>query len=839
MSRYGRTSPARSSWALDAALLRRRGDVQDTDARAVAAAFVGVIERLAAQGPVVVAIDDMQWLDTCSANVVSFAARRLAAGAALLCTTRTEEAPPRIQLPSPDWVRRIRLRPLTVSELHQVLTTRLGTSVFRPTLLRIHEISGGNPFFALELGREVGTNRRITDLSLPSSLSDLVRVRISRVGAEVEGALLAMASLSVPTVQMVAMATDMAPDHLVELLAEAESQALVAIDGNRIHFTHPVLAHGVYSGAPPRRRREMHRRLAELVTEPELRARHLALSDPVGEPQTLEALDAAAEIARARGAPAAAAELLELAIGLGGDQPKRRILCATNYFAAGDPGKARLLLEAVVEDLPAGPLRAQALNQLGLVRLYDDSFTEAAELLECGVRDSAADVGLRVRILVTLSFCLLNAGRPEQANERIQQAVADAQTLGVAPLLSTALGMRAVLDFMSGQGFDEATMQIAVDTEEPDPAIPLAFRPNVQMTLLRAWTGELDAAREVLAALAQRCLALGEEGELFFVTFQLGLIDIWRGDLPSAAITADDTMERASQLGGDFPLFIALTVRAMVAAYAGRADDARRDLSDAIAAAQRCKSMRLAEWPTTLCGFLEVSLGDYRAAVHALEPLLTIAQMFPDAMEIISASFIPEAAEALIGLGQLDDAEPLIEALERQGRRHDRAWSLAVGLRCRAMLLAARGDLTAATTAAELAMAEHERLPMPFERARTQLLLGQLQRRQRRRDAAATIKKALQTFDELGTGLWAARANTELARAMSGRRRSDGLTPSEQQVAQLAVSGMSNRDIAAALFVSPKTVEVNLSRIYRKLNIRSRVELYRALENSDARSSKQ
>ncbi|MGA8331248.1 MAG: helix-turn-helix transcriptional regulator, partial [Mycobacterium sp.] len=165
----------------------------------------------------------------------------------------------------------------------------------------------------------------------------------------------------------------------------------------------------------------------------------------------------------------------------------------------------------------------------------------------------------------------------------------------------------------------------------------------------------------------------------------------------------------------------------------------------------------------------------------------------------------------------------------------DRAWMLAVGGRCRAMLLAGRRDLSAATTAAEQAMTEHERLPMPFERARTQLLLGQLQRRQRRRDAAAnTLREALHTFEQLGTALWADRVNAELARGMSGRRRADGLTPSEQRVAELAVSGMTNRDIAKALFISPKTVEVNLSRIYRKLNIRSRTELYRALESSNA-----
>jgi DNA-binding NarL/FixJ family response regulator len=142
------------------------------------------------------------------------------------------------------------------------------------------------------------------------------------------------------------------------------------------------------------------------------------------------------------------------------------------------------------------------------------------------------------------------------------------------------------------------------------------------------------------------------------------------------------------------------------------------------------------------------------------------------------------------------------------------------------MLQAAGGDVDAATVAAERAMADHDRLPMPFERARTQLLLGQLQRRQRRKDAgAATVREVLSAFEHLGTPLWADRARAELARANIGPRRTIELTPSEQRVAELAAAGKTNRDIAAALFISPKTVEVNLSRIYRKLGIRSRVEL--------------
>jgi DNA-binding NarL/FixJ family response regulator len=142
------------------------------------------------------------------------------------------------------------------------------------------------------------------------------------------------------------------------------------------------------------------------------------------------------------------------------------------------------------------------------------------------------------------------------------------------------------------------------------------------------------------------------------------------------------------------------------------------------------------------------------------------------------------------------------------------------------MLLAAQGDLAAASVAAERAMLEHDRLPMPFERARTLLLLGQLQRRQRKKDASVTtLREALNVFEKLDTPFWVARARAELERSSVGRERGAGLTPSEQRVAELAASGMTNREVAATLFISPKTVEVNLARIYRKLGIRSRAEL--------------
>jgi DNA-binding CsgD family transcriptional regulator len=268
-------------------------------------------------------------------------------------------------------------------------------------------------------------------------------------------------------------------------------------------------------------------------------------------------------------------------------------------------------------------------------------------------------------------------------------------------------------------------------------------------------------------------------------------------------------------------------LQSALAAYTGQEFDARRDASEALAVCQSCDSPFLVTvWPATTLGFLDVSLGNYEAALDTLEPWLRAVEEEPNATEIFVAPFLPDAIEAMIALNRVGEAENLIDALERNGSRLDRPWMLAVGARCRAMQLAAHDDLVAASLAAERAMLEHDRLPMPFERARTQLLLGQIQRRRRQKSiAATTLREALNTFEELGTALWADRVRAELARVKVGLHPTDDLTASEQRVAELAASGMTNRQVATVLSISPKTVESNLMRIYRKLGIRSRAEL--------------
>ena len=188
--------------------------------------------------------------------------------------------------------------------------------------------------------------------------------------------------------------------------------------------------------------------------------------------------------------------------------------------------------------------------------------------------------------------------------------------------------------------------------------------------------------------------------------------------------------------------------------------------------------------------------------------------------------FVPDDIEALIALGKLSEAELILDRLERSARRLDRATMIATAGRCRGLLMAAGGEMRSAVACLERALEDHERVPMAFERGRTLLALGRTRRRAKfKRAARDALEEAVATFETMDARLW-----TELARAEYGRiggrsPASDQLTPTERRVAELVADGLTDREVAAALFVTPKTVSTELSRIYRKLDVHSRTAL--------------
>lgn len=337
-----------------------------------------------------------------------------------------------------------------------------------------------------------------------------------------------------------------------------------------------------------------------------------------------------------------------------------------------------------------------------------------------------------------------------------------------------------------------------------------------------------------MEAIRRVCVDRGHESDMQLIAVQMFMAEYWRGNLPAAEAIARENTDRARMLDGEIPRCSELSLQCALAAHAGRLDDARATGREAIDASIRCGMEGLAIGPIAFLAMIENATGNHQAALDVVAPILFDRPLWPAGTELMTSIYMPDGIEALIQLGRYDDAAPLVEQLERNGARVDRPWTQAMGARYRAMLHAAHGDFESAVESAQQAMTHHDRMTMPFEKARTQLLLGQLQRRQRRRvSAAETLRDAVSVFEQLRAPVWADRARDELARAEVGRRVSDVLSPSEQRVAELAGSGMTIREVAAALFISPKTVDANIVRIYRKLGIHSRAELGRYVRGAE------
>jgi DNA-binding CsgD family transcriptional regulator len=273
--------------------------------------------------------------------------------------------------------------------------------------------------------------------------------------------------------------------------------------------------------------------------------------------------------------------------------------------------------------------------------------------------------------------------------------------------------------------------------------------------------------------------------------------------------------------------------RALISAQMGRLDAARaaagEGLSVSAAAGDSYGSILL----NGVLGFAELSAGNLEAAEASLSSAADLADHISLA-EPAAWRFHANQAEAVIGLGDLDRAEGLVERLEGWGHTTGRAWTLATAARCRALLLAARGDTPGAIQALEEALGHHQHLAMPFELGRTLLVMGQVQRRAKHKRAARQhLQRALEIFESLPAPLWAERARSELSRIGLRPPAPLALTATEERVAGLAASGHTNRQVAQALFLSPRTVEANLARVYRKLGVSSRAELGAAMARKE------
>ena len=812
---------------LEVATLRREAGGNDLEPRAVGTALTAVLRRVADRGPLLLAVDDAQWLDRASASSLAFALHRLDDRAVrLIAAVRVEgpARPPSVvdaleSTVGHQQVHRLALGPLSIGAMHQVFLDVLGASLTRPVLVRIHKAAAGNPFYALEIAREVerlGTPPPGRPLPVPEDHRDLVLQRLRRLPRATRGVLAEVAALSRPV----------AADLDLDALAPAERAEVVHVqpDG-RVDFAHPLFGSLLYASLPEVERRGLHRRLAERVESLEERARHLALAASGPDAVSAEVLDRAAEAAGSRGAAEVAVELKELAVRLTPPADREAVvrraleLARRRYFA-GDATGARRDLNRLLPTVPSGEARAEVLLELGSVVWNqgenDDGLRLVSEaLLEASTPSLQAKIHARASAL---------AEDCDVAVEHAEAALALIDEHEEPLLYSFALHNLARWKMYSGRGADHEALEKGMRLQRELAGWEVSTVPAF-------WArdfDDFDTARHRFHEMLRVFREQGDEASSSSALAQLAVIEALTGRLERARRYADEALDLAHQTEQDLWINVALNAQGQVHVRSGNLEAARAAAGEALRRIEVQPDTTIECMVRAVLGLAALSAGDVAEADRQLsrsDELLAIHHTREPAPDRFQA----DHAEAVIALGDLDRAESLVARMEERAEKIPRPWILATSARCRGLLLSARGDLDGAVTALRSATTHHEHLDMPFERARTSLALGQvLRRRNERRAARVALEEALRAFEQLGVTPWVERTRAELARVPVRHAPSD-LTPAEQAIARLASAGLTNREVAERAFVSAKTVEANLARVYAKLGIHSRAELGRVM----------
>ncbi|HEU5211735.1 MAG TPA: AAA family ATPase [Gaiellaceae bacterium] len=809
--------------ALQVALLREEVSGEPVDRRTLAVAVHDALRLLSDRGPTLIAVDDVQWLDPSSSRALGFALRRLDGRPVLLLVARRlaeggHQSELERALP-PDRVRRLMVGPLSVGALHRFLRDRLQRSFPRQTLLRIHERSGGNPFFALELARVLPADvDPLQPLPVPETVEEVVGARISALPAAVRDALAVAAAVGTASeslLQRAGVATG--------ALDAAVAARVVERENGMIRFTHPLLSSVLYDDLGEERR-AVHARIAKAAEEPVLRARHRALSTATPDAEIAHLLDDAATLASDRGAPAATAELAEHALRLTpvdqADERRRRALAAAHaHLAAGEWTRAR----SITTDLLAGtrgPLRAEALLVLAAFQ-HDDL---AVPLLEEAVREAASHPALQALIHIRLAAAERFRKGFAGALEGTRAALVLADRVGDDGLRFKALAQLSWLGGVVGDAEAPAYRARALEVATASGDARLLREANALVWRMLIDSSSIDAAR---VTLEREHREWQERDELFDaqVVWELSWLELWAGRWERAAAHAARARDIGLQYGVEKNQDYIPS--AWVAVHRGQLELARQEAERGL---KLCEE-QIGFYPPLLQavpGLIALWSGDAAAGADCLERADRQAQILgwgsPDARP-----WTADYAEALLELGRVDEAVRVVDRWEADATRLGRDRVLAHVMRCRGLVAAARGAVDEATSVLELAVARHHEVGDVFGRARALLARGVILRRARQKRAARdAIGAALASFEDLGAATWVVRARNELGR-IGGRTREEGLTAAERRVAALVAAGRTNREVADQLFLGERTVAGHLTRVYAKLGVRSRTELARLL----------
>jgi DNA-binding NarL/FixJ family response regulator len=786
--------PGPQRHALEVAVRRAEPAGPPPEPLAVAAGLLGALRLAADGGPVLVAVDDLPWLDGASAGALVFAAGRLTGHDVRFLVARRGGQPPELERAlEPAGVARVELGPLSFGAISGVLAARLVGPLPRRVARQVFEASGGNPLFAVELGRAVlerGVPEIGAGLPVPEVLGELFGARVGALAPPVRRALLATAlSGGLTAGELAAVADPLA-------VADAQAAGVLAADGARVRAGHPLLAAAAAGRSTAAERRELHAALGAAVARVELRARHRAL----------------------------AGHALRLTAAGDSEYDGRLLAYARYLIDAGEHPRATALLEGWIGALSAGPARAAAHLLLGegapQVSVEEEHLAQA-------IADSAADPGLRAQALARRAVLLTvhRVRRIAEAEQIAGQALQAARSAG-PDAERRALVALAWARILRGRGIEDLLQRSAAmppgtlslyDSSVDRPAgVRLVFR------------GELARAREVFGGLLAAAGQRGEARSGAVFTMQRCEAEL-RAGRTAAAVRALDELDQWAVLE---PVAAGLRPRAqaVLAALRGEAGRAAALAADAIRASEsdphewdRLEALRAAGLAALLAGEPERAAASLAAVwEHTVREGVDDPGAFPVAGDL---------AEALAEAGQAEAAGEVTGRLAGLAAAQQHPWGLATAARSAAVVRLADGYDEAAAAGLAQAAAAYQALGLDFDAARTLLVLGRAQRRAKKRAAARrSLEQARAGFGQLGCPGWAQAAAAELDR-VSGRRAAPGggLTPGEQRVAELAASGLSNKEVAAQLYLSVATVEAHLSRAYAKLGVRSRTQLARRL----------
>jgi DNA-binding CsgD family transcriptional regulator len=803
------------------------------DAQRVAMAVLAAVRALAARGPLLIAVDDAPWADQASREALAFTVRRLTGLPVRLLIAQRADIPggsPPFGLAEaarPIQIERLWLDPLSMGALHQLLRTATGSSFARPTLLRVQELSGGNPFYALELARALvaaGTSIHPgQDLPMPSSLRALVGARLDRLPAPTRRLLLTAALSARPTIGLLEAIggretkTDLQP---------AIDAGLICIEGPTVTFDHPLYASTLVAQVSAGEVRDVHSVLGHAAAEdPEARARHLALAAEGADAAVARSLARAAARARGRGAPGIAGELADMAVErtppVSRERSERTLAAAEAWFAAGDLVAARDRVEALLPTA-SGSLRARSLLLMGLVKWFTDTSQQAVAVLLpalADARDDPALLGLiHYYLAIFRDYDIAAARRHAASASELLEDTADRGHLAAALLenfhWTVALGRRPPM----------ALLAEGLEVETQGPLTDRLTSPGIWWAAI----GRLDLARERFQHMLDFELIDGQYSNIANLETRLAEVELWADDWPAAWRHAVAAVEAGFETGSGASE-MALRSMALVDACEGHLDLAGVAAADGTERAERHGGGGLAAAWLQVTALVAASRGDAagveEATAQAWRHLRQVGYVEPMRLDPS-----PERIEALAVLGRLDEATAELEALAARHRRVAKPWAAAAIARGGARIALASDDPQKALAATSMVASGAPPGWSRFDVARALLARGEALRHARaRRDADEALRRARGIFADLGATVWAQRATDEQARLGLTRSAALTLTPTEARVARLAGDGLSTRDVAADMGISPRTVETHLASLYGKLGVTSRAELGRVM----------